>query len=79
MLEGFVSEDDVVAVLKKASRCWLQTNGRWKLEGTDSDGESLFVSIELQEIVVVVNTFRGDEDEDEQSEPMREMRRNRAA
>ena len=28
-------------------------------------GESLFVSIELQEVLVVVNTFRGGEDEDE--------------
>jgi hypothetical protein len=66
MLERFISEDDVLAVFKSASGCWLQTNGRWKLEGTDCDGESLFVLIELQEVVVVVNTFRGDEDEDEQ-------------
>ena len=66
MLERAISPDDVVAVLKRASVCWLQTNGRWKLEGTDSDGESLFVLVEIQEAVVVVNTFRGDEDDEDE-------------
>jgi hypothetical protein len=32
----------------------------------DLDITSSHVLIELQEVVVVVNTFRGDEDEDEQ-------------
>ena len=65
MLERSISERDVVAILKSASRCWVQDNGRWKLEGTDSDGERIFVLAELQQVVVVVNAFRGDEDEDE--------------
>ena len=63
-MERSVSERDVVAILKSAPRCWLQNNGRWKLEGTDSDGERLLLFVELQEVVVVVNAFRGDGDDE---------------
>ena len=66
MLERGVLERDVLRVMKSAPRCWLQSNGRWKLEGTDSEGEGLFVLIELQEVAVVVNTFRGEEDEEDE-------------
>ena len=66
MLERSVSERDIVAILKNASRCWRQDNGRWRLEGTDSDGDRIYVLIEMQQVVVVVNAFRGDEDEDDE-------------
>jgi hypothetical protein len=33
LLQRVISEDDVLRVLTEASGCWLQANGRWKLEG----------------------------------------------
>lgn len=66
LLQRFISEEDVQAVLAGASGCWLQANGRWKLEGEDGDGECLFLIVELQNGVVVVTAFRGDEDEDDE-------------
>ena len=66
LLQRLISEDDVRSVLTDASGCWLRANGRWKLEGEDGDGEGLFVIVELQDGVVVVTAFRGDEDEDDE-------------
>ena len=64
LLERAISEEDVRRVLCDAVGCWSSASGRWKLQGEDDDGEDLFLIAELQEAVVVVTAFRGDEDEE---------------
>jgi hypothetical protein len=66
MLQRVISERDVVTVLTRATRCWQQENGRWRLQGKDADGETLFVVVELQDAIVVVNAFKGNEEKDDE-------------
>jgi hypothetical protein len=66
LLQRAVTEGDVVAALSDAAACWAQANGRWKVEGEDEDGEALFLIVELQQGVVVVTAYRGDEGDDDE-------------
>lgn len=63
MWQRSISRVDVVAVLTRSRRCFAQENGRWKLEGVDMSGDPLVVIVEIQDGVVVVTVYGGDEDE----------------
>jgi hypothetical protein len=53
----------VYRLLRTASICRAQANGRWRLVGHE-----LTVVVELVENVIVVTLFRSDEDGDENEE-----------
>lgn len=48
---------DVEQALVNAERCTLQTNGRWRTEGRDLDGDELTVIVVIDAGVVVVTLF----------------------
>ena len=64
MLQRGVAAAEVFRVLTTAQRCYAQANERWRLVGED-----LMVVVELtDEAVVVVTSFRGDEDANQDEE-----------
>lgn len=66
LLQRVITEGDVAAALTGASVCRPQPNGRWKVEGDDGDGETLLLVVALQQGVVVVTAYRGDEGDDDE-------------
>ena len=53
---------DVLNVLTRAPVCFASTPGRWCLEGAARSGDALSVIAELQEGVMVVTLFGGEEE-----------------
>jgi hypothetical protein len=49
--------EDVRCALMTASRCDLQDNDRWKLPGTDTDGDELTCIVVIEDEAVVVTIF----------------------
>jgi hypothetical protein len=60
--ERAIATWDVIFALAHAVHCRLQGNGRWWVLGEDSDRAELKIVVEIRENVIVVNTFRGDEE-----------------
>jgi hypothetical protein len=48
---------DVEHALAGARRCSLQENGRWRVDGSDLDGDDLTAVVVLDAGVVVVTMF----------------------
>jgi hypothetical protein len=57
MRERNVRYADLIHVLSNASACALQPNGRWRVEGSDADGDDLTAIVVLEDGVAVVTLF----------------------
>jgi hypothetical protein len=57
MRERRVKFTDLVHALVNARQCTLQENDRWRVEGSDLDGDELTVVVVLDAGVVVITLF----------------------
>jgi len=57
MRERGVHYADLTHALSNASACAVQPNGRWRVDGSDPDGDALTTIVVLEGGVVVVTLF----------------------
>jgi hypothetical protein len=57
MAERGVLYEDVRNALATARRCKAQDGGRWKVSGSDRDGDELVLIVALEAGVIVVTVF----------------------
>ena len=55
--ERTVQYGDLRHALVNASRCKLQPNGRWRVDGKDLDGDDLTIIVIIRDGVIVVTVF----------------------
>ena len=61
MEERCIPYDDLRHAPENAESCRLQANERWHAVGRDRDGDILRPIVELQDDLLVVTVYRGDE------------------
>ena len=61
MDERCIPYEDLRYALANAESCRLQPNERWHVVGRDSDGDILRPIVELDDDLLVVTVYRGDE------------------
>ena len=58
---GFAHEDLLAVFLARETTCRPGQPGRWRLDGRARNGDALALSVELQDLVLIVTLFGGDE------------------